>query len=251
MDNETQQNIPPIQPLPQTPITPSINFSKILFSIILGLIVIAGSVIAGSVFAGIQIGKNQITKQQLITEQPIISPTQVIVNPTIIPTTTLPTEPNPIINPTADWETYTSHLSPFSLKYPKSWPIETEIANPKCDTCVENIRFTPNPIGGGSSIAVVLVFKDPRIKTLDDYKNVIIQSDSSIVNVQNAKVDSENALSYKLSGGIPPLPIIEYVVVNNGYYFIIRLENSDETNKDLVKNRNIFNQILSTFKFTN
>jgi hypothetical protein len=102
-----------------------------------------------------------------------------------------------------------------------------------------------------SSIVVVLVFKDSRIKTLDDYKNIFVKSDSSIINVQNANVGGDSAISYKLSGGIPPLPIIEYAVVHNSYYYIIRLENSDETNKDLSGNQKMFDQILSTFKFTN
>lgn len=118
MDNQTLPNIPPIQPLPQTPITSSANFSKILFFIIFGLIVIAGSV-----FAGIQIGKNQITKQQLITEQPTISPTQTVVNQVIIPTTILTIEPSSTTNPTADWKTYINKDLGISFNYPKNWKI--------------------------------------------------------------------------------------------------------------------------------
>jgi hypothetical protein len=73
MENEVQQNVPPVQPLPQNPApvpTPPTKWSKVLIFTVLGLIVIAGSV-----FIGIQIGKSQITKIQPITEIQIPTPT--------------------------------------------------------------------------------------------------------------------------------------------------------------------------------
>lgn len=88
MDNQIQPNIPPIQPMPQTPITPSANWSKILLFILLGLIVFAGSV-----FIGIQIGRSQIFNQPPITIQPTST-----VNPTALSTTT-PTESNKTVAP--------------------------------------------------------------------------------------------------------------------------------------------------------
>lgn len=163
--------------------------------------------------------------------------------PTVIPT------PSPTPNPTANWKTYESKIAGYSLKYPPSIPLESMLTSSDCSSCVENLKLTPNPAVGGSSIAVVLVFKDPRIKTIDDYKNVLIKNDSNIINVQDSKVGGENAVSYKLMGGIPPLPIIEYAVVHDNFYYIIRFVNSDETNKDLAGNTNIFNQIISTFAF--
>jgi hypothetical protein len=164
------------------------------------------------------------------------------INPSPTPTST----PTPTPDPTADWKTYTDTKNTFSLKYPASLPIETSLCG---GTCIEDLRFTPNPATGGSSIAVVLTSKDSRIKTLDDYKNIIVKGDSSIINVQDTKIAGNNAVSYKLSGGIPPLPIIEYAVVHNNYYYIIRLLDSDETKKDLAGNQKIFDQILSTFTF--
>lgn len=81
MENEIQQNIPPVQPLPQTsnpiPTQPSTNWSKILLFTVLGLVVVAGSV-----FASIQIGKTQTSNQQPIATQPTVSPKQTVTNPT-------------------------------------------------------------------------------------------------------------------------------------------------------------------------
>jgi len=60
MENEIQPNVPPVQPLPQTPpvIPPSTNWSKLLLFAILGFVIILGSI-----FTGIQIGKNPTTNK--------------------------------------------------------------------------------------------------------------------------------------------------------------------------------------------
>ncbi len=161
--------------------------------------------------------------------------------------------PTPSATPdvTANWKTYTSAKANYSLKYPDSWPVVQIPVSAGCETCIENIHFSPsyNPQSADSDLAIVLVFKDSRIKTLDDYKNIIIKGDSSIVNVLDTVVGTEKAVSYKLSGGIPPLPIIEYIVVKNNFYYVIRLVDSKETNKNLTQNQTTFDQILSTFRF--
>ncbi len=127
MENEVQQNTPPVQPLPQTPASvltpPSTNWSKILLFVVLGLVIVAGSI-----FIGIQIGKSQAQSQQPIVAQPIASPTQTAVNPTAQPTS----------NPTADWETYSNALTNFSINYPTGWR-KVESAN--------WIGFGPQEIG--------------------------------------------------------------------------------------------------------
>ena len=112
MENEIQQNVPPVQPLPQTPpiISSSTNWSKILLFTMLGLVVVVVAV-----FIGIQIGKNQTPSQQPIVVQPTASPTQTAINPTIQPTAV------PTINPTADWQLYSNTQANFSINYPKGW----------------------------------------------------------------------------------------------------------------------------------
>lgn len=119
MEDEVQPSNPPVQPVPQAPVSPSTNWPKILLFILLGLIIVAGLI-----FAGIQIGKSQIKKQQPTTEQSTISPTQIVINPTTIPTTTLPTEPNPTINPMADWKTYINTKFNYEIKYPEQYAID-------------------------------------------------------------------------------------------------------------------------------
>lgn len=96
MENEVQQVISSVKPLPQnqtlTPTPPLTNWSKILLFALLGLIVITGSV-----FAGIQIGKNQTSIQQPAVVQQTISPTQTV------PSQTTPTTfPTANINPSQE-----------------------------------------------------------------------------------------------------------------------------------------------------
>jgi hypothetical protein len=58
------------QPVTQTPIQTSTNWSRIILFTVLGLIVATGSV-----FIGIQIGKNQVINTNPIITQLTISPT--------------------------------------------------------------------------------------------------------------------------------------------------------------------------------
>lgn len=112
MENETQPNIPPVQPLPQTSASVSTptptNWSKTLLYTVLGLVIIAVSI-----FVGIQIGKNQTTNQQPTTVQPTGSPTQAGVNPTVSPTVSIPTKDSLV-----DWKTYNNPTFAFSVGYP-------------------------------------------------------------------------------------------------------------------------------------
>lgn len=86
MDNESQQNIPPVQPITQTPITPPpTNWLRIIIFIIFGLIIVAGAV-----FIGINIGKKQSTNSSVITDIPIDIPSPSLFNtPTSIPISTI------------------------------------------------------------------------------------------------------------------------------------------------------------------
>jgi hypothetical protein len=151
----------------------------------------------------------------------------------------------------SDLLTYTSTKALYSFDYYSEWPLVNVPTSLGCEVCVEDVVFTPKYDQNSSenTIAVILVFKEDRIKTLDDYVNILVKGDSSKVDMRNTFVGSEKAVSYKLSGGIPPLPVIEYAVVKNGYYYIIRLNDSIETNKNKDRNLKLFDKMLTTFKF--
>lgn len=163
------------------------------------------------------------------------------------------TNPSSTSDTLTNWKLYTSIKANYSFKYPSEWPLVNVPTSPQCTVCVEDIQFTPsyNPNSGDSTIAVILVFKEENIKSLDDYVNIHVKGDQSKVDLKYTTVGGERAVSYKLSGGIPPLPVIEYAVYKNGFYYVIRIDDSPETNKNKERNVILFDEMLTTFSFTN
>ncbi len=116
MDNQTQTNIPSVQPPTQAPISPPTNGLRIFTFIIFGLVVVVGVIIIG-----IQIGKNQIPNQKPITVRPTNSSTQIVVNPTVFSTTT-----NITTTPSPDWKTYNNNqfgTYDYKVEYPLNWKV--------------------------------------------------------------------------------------------------------------------------------
>jgi len=183
----------------------------------------------------------------------IISPgnNQTTINSAVKPLAT-PTLPPQSLVDTMNWKTYTSTKAKYSFQYPPDWPLVNVPVSPQYAVCVEDLDFTPNynSQSEDTNIAVILVSKESNINTIDDYVSTYVKGDSSKINLKYTTIGGEKAISYTLSGGIPPLPIIEYVVVKNGFYYEIRIEDSIETNKNREKNINDFNHLISTVTFT-
>ncbi|OGG33420.1 hypothetical protein A2968_02505 [Candidatus Gottesmanbacteria bacterium RIFCSPLOWO2_01_FULL_42_22] len=209
----TSQPQAPIQDLNQNQSLPSEDQPRRSkkFIIILGIIIALFAFGVGGYFLGVN--KNQTTSQSQ----------QVSASPTVI-------QPSPTNNPisiensaTANWKTYTSTKANYSSKYPSEWPLVNVPESPQCTVCVETHVFSPayNPNSGDTNIAVIQVFKESNIQSLDDYVNIHIKGDQSKVDLKYTTLGGEKAVSYKLSGGIPPLPVIEYAVYKNGFYYII------------------------------
>ncbi len=244
----TEQSSSVVPPVPETP-KPKFKLPILIVGIIIFLLLI-GIASAAFIFLPKSSPNKQKQTEAVLTPQPTTVQTTIIPSPTS--STTIPS-PTPSPDPTASWKTYTSSKANYSFKYPTEWPLVNVPTSQGCDVCVEEINFTPkyNPNSGDGNVAIIHIFKEDNIKTLDDYVNIHVKSDSSKVNFRYTTVGGEKAVSYTLSGGIPPLPVIEYTVVKNGMYYIIRLDDSIETNKNRDGNLRLFNTILSTFKFTN
>lgn len=228
------------------PVKPNVSNQKGFFPIAAVIIVLLIVVAAGVYYLGTQQNKpNSPSASQ--NSQQTVSPIESLQYP---PSTT---NPIPTSSTMANWKSYTSTKAKYSFKYPPEWPIVNVPTSSQCTVCVEDIQFTPtyNPNSGDSIIAVILVFKEDNIKSLADYVNVHVKGDQSKVDLKYTTVGGEKAVSYKLSGGIPLLPVIEYAVYKNGFYYIIRLDDSAETNKNKEGNIALFNEMLTTFNFTN
>lgn len=250
MENEIQPNIPPVQPLPQTPVPPTINWKRIVLFILLGLVVIAVSV-----FIGIQIGRNQVSSQQPVAIQPTATPTA-------------PTSTN---DSTVDWKTYTNTRYSYSFQYPQQYNIKNnnaegydnntatsaqlEVFNPSGEPTLVFSVSAEQVSGDFATYANTLyttisTFKFPQSDK--DYKNPLgsIENNSVVAPIKKETVNNMSAYTFTIEGnfigtaGLPtknPLTI-KYVLFNSkGMMFILKVLNPT-ADTDL---------LLNSFKFTN
>ncbi len=221
MGNEIQPNISPVAPPPQVPVLPPKNWPKILLLVLAEL-----AAIAASVFAGIQIGKRQI-------------PAQTAVGPTALPATT-----NSSIIPTPNWKTYTNQEGRYTYSFPSDWK-NTE----PCHTCE----------GPQNSSTV----NNPNSKYPDGYLTVSYYDSSyCLVEQKNFKsfnwkdrVEKQIILSGEngnlFQGTLPIIDDLQYtsryiLISHNNTCYVIASWSYQNPNQE-----KIFDQILSTFKFTN
>lgn len=241
MENQTQPSIPPFQPTPETPVTPSINWSKIIIFILIGLVVIAGSV-----FAGMQIGKNQILKQPSIVEQSTIIPTQTII---INPTTALPTKPNPTIDPTANWKTINGKY--WIFKVPKEWYFikclsgndiilgpnlskEFRDIESECNFGIRDLLSVNRTVGEFALPTTTSPDQNGIYTVVSNKKNIMIDN-------QNAIEQTEEVHGNPIEG----THTVIYIIGNSYTDTLTFWDTNKNTKNELV------DQILSTFKFTN
>ena len=280
MENVIQQNIPPFQPTPVTPVPSSTNWSRIIIFVLIGLVLIVGSV-----FVGIQIRKSQITKQPPIVEQPTTFPTQAVINPTTI----LTNEPNPTIDPTSDWKTYNIKELNISFKLPEElvnlgkWETQIlsgETGNNICFKLADKISFGVSSVmAGGIGICDNIKF---RINSNSfDYS---AGRGGVFGDIQGYKKIGANYYVDKASDPIPTELVTEIKNINDLVYLKIIGKNATEgewrgpiggtpgdkqigalintsnpqyrgiaISMDLTDTLtiNLFDQILSTFKFSN
>lgn len=157
-----------------------------------------------------------------------------------------------VLDPTYDWLRYDSATAKYSFRYPPDWPLTNVPVAVNCENCVETLEFSQNYVKNSpeNTFAVVLVRKSNEIRSLEDYVDVHFRTGhDSQGNVRDAVVGSERALSYNITAGPSPLPIINYIVVKNGFIYEIFLYDSEATNKSRQKNIEMFDQMLESFSF--
>lgn len=228
------------------PLQGNVFNQKGFFPIMIGMIILLIVVAGGAYYLGTQNSKSNLPSTSQ-SNQPTVSPTE---NSQYPPSTITP---SPTSGTMVNWKSYISTKAKYSFKYPPEWPLVSVPESPQCTVCIETFVFSPayNPNSGDTNIAVIQVFKESNIKSLDDYVNIHVKGDQSKVDLKYTTVGGERAVSYKLSGGIPPLPVIEYAVYKNGFYYIIRIDDSTETNKSKERNVMLFDEMLTIFNFTN
>lgn len=228
MESPIQPNTPPVTPLSQVSVLPSKNWLKILLFILSGLIIVAGLV-----FVGIQIGKNQVPNQQSIVVQSTVNPT-------------------PSLN--ADWKTYISNTYGFSFSYPNNWMYGED--NSLNNRYGINIYLRPKeskPADPTYGEINIWIFNST--KTLNEFIDSELCNEPGGCTLSNdveiIKLGEIDAKVLKDKGG--PLPSDTVVIKNNNVIieFDFNYNGENRENYSNLESKRIFDQILSTFRFTN
>lgn len=211
-------------PIPEVIFLPQPKSQWPLVALVIFVILL---VAAGAAYAGIQIGKKQVTPGSILTFQPTPIPA--------IPTVT-ESSPIPINDPTADWKTYTDTKYKFQFKYPSEWPVESH----------DVPDFPTNRIItlGKTSDLIVSVNKTDLdqncLSKRRTYESGGNQASSEIVG-------GVTGWKFALSGGQNPK--MDLVCFENRG-LIYEVNYAYNTLRSVSEQLGQFDQILSTFKFT-
>lgn len=142
--------------------------------------------------------------------------------------------PTPTANPdpTADWETYADTNAEFSFRYPTNWQQSTDVGL----------------LNDPTNSYILSIASEKTTQTLQQYMNK-----KCIVSGTNFCSDSKTgAISSSIQYNHPKSQYdsLDTLVLNNGKIYTISLASRNPNRSADTQTINIYNQILSTFKFT-
>ncbi len=177
---------------------------------------------------------------------------EVVITPTkkSTPTATSTVSPTPTADKTADWRVYTNKKYGYSIKYPSDWIIKTSgndilVQNKKGDIYASNEGVESGNKVKGSFITISSANKD-NSQTLENYlKSVFYENDNAVF--EKITINTYSGLKLKDLDEIWPGDIMIHVN-NDNQVVSLTLNISDDS--ETTASTNIFNKMLSTFKFT-
>ncbi len=213
---------------------------------ILIVIIIALAAIAGAYYFG--------TKKGNIIPTPTEAPSLVATN---LPTQTTPTV-KPTIDPTANWKTFTSKYG-YSVKYPQNYSVKTgdwtefgqSFGIQKNDEIViRSIEQTKPKMAGpyGDLISLKLPEANPQHLSSEQWANEKLQSTDYPAKIVTHEVVVNKIKSIQAYRADFPGILYVFVPQNEKIYTLVHAPSGIESEKADYKQT--FNQILSTFKFT-
>ncbi len=208
--------IPPQVDQPQTPPSGKFSLSPKIMLIILAILIVA---VVGS---GIYLSAGTQPK------------------PTPTPTPTIVSKPTPTPDPTTNWKKYTNPTYNFVIKYPSTLSLEDKTSQFPPFTIFITDKSKQVPYEGGNTINpyMIIQVKKSNLST-NDYIN---DPNNNLQLISNKKVGGNDFVIAKEKFGIGIAPDI-YMIKNSNS--IISISNSSYSIKS-----SFFDQILSTFKFT-
>ena len=133
---------------------------------------------------------------------------------------------SPVVNPTANWKTYTNPSLKYLLKYPQSWEIQ-EYPDADLPYVLHRLELRNN----NKPQLVIEIYKELRVKTVPEDK--VVRSEQITISGVTGTKNWHNSFG-------PPAEII-IIFDTKTYRILLQDANQNQT----------VDQILSTFKFTN
>ncbi len=171
------------------------------------------------------------------TKQPIYSSTSNIPQP-------LSTQSSPISSPadeTANWKTYTNTTLGFTFMYPSNWKESalptSSIQSP--DTKIDNVHSL-------TTGTRVLIETYSYGKTIESNVNALFSDCAQKNLLETFMIGPHSAKEYSYFCPGSPENSLAVIIQGNDNVFVIRFETIPQNT-----NKQVFDQILSTFKFTN
>ena len=185
--------------------------------------------------------------------------------PTSFSLPTISPSPTPTPDPTANWKTYTYYAYGYSVKYPSDWKVieakPSNTPNWPYDISQENqlqkVNFLEEKIDKtwpGSF--VISVNKTPENfdteRWASNYFVPLIADPTTNLAKPKGKISVDNNIAYRFSVFQFDSDRTEIGLVKNGniYMFTFTDDVPIENDPNIEKHKEIYNQILSTFKFT-
>ena len=165
--------------------------------------------------------------------------------------------PTPTPDPTANWKTYISQKFGFSIKYPSSWVVKNNLSQDPYIYIDSDIKASwGNPPSDNNSGIVFYVFIAQALNpTNKQFKDLVTQDLSN--DLKNIFTYTQDKIGQYIVYETDKLPsaygaLNAYITLDDSKYITVGLAPYDKVKPPNNQNKvlPLFNQILSTFKFT-
>lgn len=158
--------------------------------------------------------------------------------------------PAPTADATANWKIYTSTQGEYSIKYPSDLSV-SENTKEYANQVIPTVAIGTGPFAGALSESIFIDVRDlPTISTINDYLTQTVWAGTHPGNFQSTPftLDSQSGIR---TNDIPGQFEYDTVIVKKGtkFYDIRLLKAASSINWKII-GEDRYNQILSTFKFT-
>lgn len=169
--------------------------------------------------------------------------------------TVIPTTQPSTIDETANWKTYTNSKYGYTLKYPSNWSLVEQLSGSYIDI-YDQPNITQPQLHDGSWVKISIsnderqgrIQPSDSIGTKKEIANKVFEE--KIADITLDKYSAFKTVSDILSGSqTDARPTTNIVAKIDSNTFVISFSNPDKNQYE--KDLNIFNEIISTFKFNN